>query len=49
MRGWLEPLADESAHDQVLDAVARLIDEDRSDGDFSLSIKATLVAGQKTR
>jgi ubiquinone/menaquinone biosynthesis C-methylase UbiE len=49
MRGWLEPLADESAHDQVLDAVAHLIDEDRSDGDFSLSIKATLVVGQKTR
>jgi ubiquinone/menaquinone biosynthesis C-methylase UbiE len=49
MRDWLEPLADESAHDQLLDTVARLIDEDRSDGDFSLSIKATLVIGQKTR
>jgi ubiquinone/menaquinone biosynthesis C-methylase UbiE len=49
MRDWLESLADESAHDEVLAAVARLIDEERQDGDFSLSIKATLVVGQKTR
>ncbi|MDQ3907557.1 MAG: class I SAM-dependent methyltransferase [Acidobacteriota bacterium] len=49
MRGWLEPLADESAHEEVLGAVARLIDEERHEGDFSLSIKATLVVGQKAR
>jgi ubiquinone/menaquinone biosynthesis C-methylase UbiE len=49
MRGWLEPLEDESAHPAVLDAVARLIDEERKDGDFSLSIKATLVVGRKAR
>ncbi|MDT7541023.1 MAG: hypothetical protein QOE33_927 [Acidobacteriota bacterium] len=49
MRDWLEPLADESAHEQLLEAVARLIDEDRQDGDFTLSIKATLVVGQKAR
>jgi ubiquinone/menaquinone biosynthesis C-methylase UbiE len=48
-RDWLEPLADESAHEEVLTEVARLIDEDRGEGDFSLSIKATLVVGQKTR
>ncbi|MDQ3907129.1 MAG: methyltransferase domain-containing protein, partial [Acidobacteriota bacterium] len=47
MRGWLEPLGDEGAHEEVLGAVARLIDEERHDGDFSLSIKATLVVGQK--
>ncbi|MCA1641255.1 MAG: methyltransferase domain-containing protein [Acidobacteria bacterium] len=49
MRGWLEPLEDESSHAAVLDAVARLIDEERNDGDFTLSIKATLVVGQKAR
>ena len=49
MRGWLEPLGDEGAHEEVLGAVARLIDEERHDGDFSLSIKATLVVGQKAR
>ena len=49
MRGWLEPLEDVSAHAPVLDAIARLIDEDRGGGDFTLSIKATLVAGQKAR
>jgi ubiquinone/menaquinone biosynthesis C-methylase UbiE len=49
MRGWLEPLEDETTHDEVLEAVARLIDDERHEGDFSLSIKATLVVGQKTR
>jgi ubiquinone/menaquinone biosynthesis C-methylase UbiE len=49
MRGWLEPVADESAHDALLESVARLIDEERYEGDFSISIKATLVVGQKTR
>jgi ubiquinone/menaquinone biosynthesis C-methylase UbiE len=49
MRGWLEPLEDEAAHATVIEAVARLIDEERSDGDFTLSIKATLVVGQKAR
>jgi ubiquinone/menaquinone biosynthesis C-methylase UbiE len=49
MRAWLEPLEDESAHAGVLDAVARLIDEERNDGDFTLSIKATLVVGRKAR
>jgi ubiquinone/menaquinone biosynthesis C-methylase UbiE len=46
MGGWLEPLEDESAHAAVLDAVARIIDEDHG-GDFTLSIKATLVVGRK--
>jgi ubiquinone/menaquinone biosynthesis C-methylase UbiE len=49
MRGWLEPLEDESAHAAVLDTVARLIDEERHEGEFLLSIKATLVVGQKPR
>jgi ubiquinone/menaquinone biosynthesis C-methylase UbiE len=49
MRGWLEPLEDESAHASVLDTVARLIDDERHEGEFSLSIKATLVVGQKSR
>lgn len=49
MRDWLEPLTDESAHEEVLGEVARLIEEDRSEGDFVLSIKATLVVGQKAR
>jgi ubiquinone/menaquinone biosynthesis C-methylase UbiE len=49
MRDWLEPLADEGAHEEVLAAVARLIDENRHESGFSLSIKATLVVGQKTR
>ncbi|MCA1817307.1 MAG: class I SAM-dependent methyltransferase [Acidobacteria bacterium] len=49
MRGWLEPLASDADRDAVLASVARLIDEERHEGDFSLSIKATLVVGQKAR
>jgi ubiquinone/menaquinone biosynthesis C-methylase UbiE len=45
---WLGSLPDESARAAVLEEVARIIDEDRYEGDFSLSIKATIVVGRKT-
>ena len=44
---WLGSLPDESARAAVLDEVARIIDEDRHEGDFSLSVKATIVVGRK--
>ena len=47
MQNWLDALPDEDARERVLREVARIIDEDRQDGDFSLSIKATLVVGRK--
>ena len=46
--GWLEQLADESAHERVLTGVAEIIEAERNEGDFSLSIKATLVVGRKS-
>ncbi len=47
MQNWLDALPDEDARERVLREVARIIDEDRQDGNFSLSIKATLVVGRK--
>jgi ubiquinone/menaquinone biosynthesis C-methylase UbiE len=44
---WLGSLPDEGARAAVLDEVARIIDEDRHEGDFSLTIKATIVVGRK--
>lgn len=44
---WLESLPDESAREAVLAEVERLIDEERHDSEFSLSVKATIVLGRK--
>lgn len=45
---WLGSLPDDEARAAVLEEVARIIDEDRAEGDFSLSVKATIVVGRKT-
>jgi ubiquinone/menaquinone biosynthesis C-methylase UbiE len=45
---WLESLPTEEARGEVLREVERIIDEDRHDAEFSLSIKATVVVGRKT-
>ena len=45
---WLGSLPDEEARAAILEEVARIIDEDRHEGDFSLSVKATIVVGRKT-
>ncbi len=44
--GWLEQFDDE-ARERVFREVERLIDEERQDAAFILSIKATLLIGQK--
>lgn len=46
---WLDALPDEEARGGVLREVERIIDEDRYEGAFVLSIKATIVVGQKAR
>ena len=43
---WLEPVP-ESARARVMQELARIIDEERHSGEFSLSVKATLVTGTK--
>jgi ubiquinone/menaquinone biosynthesis C-methylase UbiE len=44
---WLESLPDEAARAAVLREVERIIDEERHEAEFALSVKATLVAGRK--
>ncbi|MBV9929166.1 MAG: class I SAM-dependent methyltransferase [Acidobacteria bacterium] len=44
---WLDSLPDEEGRANVLEEVARIIDDDRHEGDFSLTVKATIVVGKK--
>ena len=44
---WLDSLPDEEASASVLREVERIIDEDRHEGEFALSVKATIVVGRK--
>ena len=45
---WLDLLPDEEARAGVLAEVESIIDDERHEGEFSLSIKATIVVGRKT-
>jgi ubiquinone/menaquinone biosynthesis C-methylase UbiE len=45
---WLQPLSESEAH-SVISELARLVDEERHDGEFLLTLKATLVVGKKSR
>ena len=44
---WLDSLPEEEARGRVLDEVVRIIDDDRHEIDFSLTIKATIVVGKR--
>lgn len=44
---WLEPLP-ESERARVVQEVARIVDEERHEADFLLTLKATLVVGKKS-
>jgi ubiquinone/menaquinone biosynthesis C-methylase UbiE len=44
---WLDSLPDEEASASVLREVERIIDEDRHESEFALSVKATIVVGRK--
>jgi len=46
LRAWMHSLP-EAARPRVSQEVARIIDEERQDTDFALSVKATLVVGRK--
>ncbi|HZG50970.1 MAG TPA: class I SAM-dependent methyltransferase [Pyrinomonadaceae bacterium] len=48
LESWLEPLGeDDAGRTRVLAEVKRIIDEERNEAAFSLTVKATLVLGQK--
>lgn len=45
---WLETLPQDS-HEQVVREIGRLINEERHEAEFALTVKATLVMGRKAR
>jgi hypothetical protein len=47
MRGWLESVPD-SARERVAGEVARIINEERHEAEFALTVKATLIVGRKS-
>lgn len=47
LKHWIEPLTDETEQQRVLAEIAQLIDDDRHESEFALSVKATLIVGQK--
>ena len=47
LKHWLDLLPDEEARTNVMDEVTRIIDDDRHELDFSLTVKATIVVGKK--
>jgi ubiquinone/menaquinone biosynthesis C-methylase UbiE len=49
LTGWLAALADSNARDLVTKEIKRIMDADRHEIDFTLSLKATLVKGHKFR
>ncbi len=46
MKNWLKQLPPQS-HEEVVAEIGRLINEDRHEAEFALSVKATLVVGRK--
>jgi ubiquinone/menaquinone biosynthesis C-methylase UbiE len=46
---WLESLPDAETRTRVINEIARIIDEERQDMDFALTVKATVVVGRKVR
>ncbi|HWT02054.1 MAG TPA: class I SAM-dependent methyltransferase [Pyrinomonadaceae bacterium] len=49
LRGWLESLPEAADQERVTKEIERIIDVERQDMDFALSVKATLVVGRKAR
>lgn len=47
LASWLEFLPDAEAQTRVSQEVARIIDEERNDMDFILTVKATILVGRK--
>jgi len=48
-KNWLGSLSDEEDRTRVFKEIERIIDEERHDMDFSLTLKATLVVGRKAK
>ena len=48
LHNWLQSVP-ESARGRVVEELSNIIDEERHEGEFALSIKATLIIGTKNR
>jgi ubiquinone/menaquinone biosynthesis C-methylase UbiE len=49
LRDWLESLPDAEAQIRITQEIAQIIDDERHDMDFTLTVKATLLVGRKER
>jgi SAM-dependent methyltransferase len=49
MKRWLESLPEEISLTSVLQEIERIIDAERQDMNFSLSVKATVIVGRKAK
>ncbi|HEY0404622.1 MAG TPA: methyltransferase domain-containing protein [Pyrinomonadaceae bacterium] len=47
LKAWLESLPGDEAQARVAQEAARIIDEERQDMDFTLTVKATIILGRK--
>jgi ubiquinone/menaquinone biosynthesis C-methylase UbiE len=49
LRGWLDSLPEDADRPRVTGEISRIIDAERQDMDFVLSVKATLMVGRKAK
>lgn len=49
LRGWMESLPEDADRSRVTREIEKIIDAERQDMDFTLSVKATLVVGRKAQ
>jgi ubiquinone/menaquinone biosynthesis C-methylase UbiE len=49
LKSWLESLPDAGIRARVINEIARIIDEERQDMNFALTVKATVVVGRKIK
>jgi ubiquinone/menaquinone biosynthesis C-methylase UbiE len=47
LKSWLESLPDAETRQRVIQEIAHIIDKERQDLDFALSVKASLILGRK--
>jgi ubiquinone/menaquinone biosynthesis C-methylase UbiE len=49
LRGWLESLPDAETQTRITQELAQIIDDERHDMDFTLTVKVTLLIGRKEK
>jgi ubiquinone/menaquinone biosynthesis C-methylase UbiE len=49
LNSWFDSLPDDETRARITKEIAQIVDEERQDMDFALSVKATLVSGRKLK